>query len=225
MANRKVKVSVKIKRYFRRSGKQIIFLILALVVIVILAGYFLPGKSGYLPFLSKRNDSESVQKPELDVELLTINDYSRPGIALDKINGIVIHYTANPGSTAKQNRDYFEGLKDSRTTKASSHFVIGLDGEIIQCIPSSELSYASNDRNYDTLSVECCHPDESGRFNTKTYNSLVHLTAWLCVKFNVKTENVIRHYDITGKLCPKYYVENQDEWNKFIEDVNRYINK
>lgn len=88
--------------------------------------------------------------PPFTVDLLDINEYSRPGIALEKINGIVIHYTANPKSTAKQNRDYFEGLKDSHETKASSHFVVGIKGEIVQCIPSSEISYASNSRNSDT---------------------------------------------------------------------------
>ena len=42
--------------------------------------------------------------PPFTVDLLDINEYSRPGIALEKINGIVIHYTANPKSTAKQNK-------------------------------------------------------------------------------------------------------------------------
>ena len=117
-------------------------------------------------------DTTSVQwegAPPINVELLTPNEWSRPQIALEQIQGIVIHYTANPGSTAQQNHDYFEGLKDSQSTKASSHFIIGLDGEVIQCIPSSEWSYASNDRNSDTLSIECCHPDESGQFNEPTY--------------------------------------------------------
>ena len=86
-------------------------------------------------------------KPVLDVQLLSVNEYSRPGIAMEQVNGIVIHYTANPGTTAQQNRDYFNGLKDSHITKASSHFVIGIDGEIIPCIPSSEIAYASNERN------------------------------------------------------------------------------
>ena len=57
--------------------------------------------------------------PEIDVELLDVNEYSRPGIALEQVNSIVIHYTANPGSSAMANRDYFEGLKDAHTTKAS----------------------------------------------------------------------------------------------------------
>ena len=162
-------------------------------------------------------------RPELDVELLTVNPYSRPGIAIQGVNGIVIHYTANPGTTAMQNRNYFEGLKDSGEAKVSSHFVIGLSGEIVQCIPSSEIAYASNSRNSDTLSIECCHPDKSGLFTAETYHSLIELTAFLCGKFNLTADDVIRHYDITGKLCPKYYVEHEDAWSKFKEDVSTYI--
>ena len=163
------------------------------------------------------------EPPEFEVDLLTVNEYSRPGIAMNNIKGIVIHYTANPGTTAKQNRDYFEGLKDSHQTKASSHFVIGIEGEIIQCIPSREISYASNERNSDTLSIECCHPDETGKFTDKTYNSLVAMCAWLCGEFDIKIDNIIRHYDVTGKNCPKYYVENEREWEKFKQDVGNYI--
>lgn len=159
------------------------------------------------------------EEPQIDVQLLTPNAYSRPQIALEKINGIVIHYTANPGSTAMQNKDYFEGLKDSKITKASSHFIIGLEGEIVQCIPSGEISYASNQRNYDTLSIECCHQDKTGKFNQATYDSMVELTAWLCGKFQIQVEDVIRHYDITGKNCPKYFVENKEVWEKFKSDV------
>ncbi len=170
-------------------------------------------------------DTTSVQwegAPPINVELLTPNEWSRPQIALQQINGIVIHYTANPGSTAQQNHDYFEGLKDSQSTKASSHFIIGLDGEVIQCIPSSEWAYASNSRNSDTLSIECCHPDESGQFTDATYQSLVQLTGWLCHRFGLSSEDVIRHYDVTGKDCPKYFVEHEDAWVQFRQDVQDY---
>lgn len=163
--------------------------------------------------------------PQIDVQLLTANPYSRPQTKLKKVKGLVIHYVANPGTTAQQNRNYFEGLKDSKITKASSHFIIGLDGEIIQCIPSGEIAYASNERNEDTLSIECCHPDATGKFNQKTYDSLVHLTAWLCGKFDLTTRDVIRHYDVTGKQCPLYYVENPKAWQQFLTDVQDYIER
>lgn len=164
-----------------------------------------------------------IKRPELDVDLLTVNDYSRPGTPLEKVKGIVIHYTANPGTGARANRNYFEGLKDSHVTKASSHFVIGLDGEIVQCIPSSEIAYASNERNRDTLAIECCIEDDTGRFNEATYRSAVHLTAWLVEHFGLRTEDVIRHYDVTGKPCPKYFVDFPSAWEQFLGDVQDYL--
>lgn len=162
-------------------------------------------------------------RPELDVELLTVNPYSRPGTALEKVNGIVIHYTANPGATAIANCNYFENLKDTHTTKASSHFVVGLEGEIVQCIPTAEIAYASNDRNSDTISIECCYKNEDGSFEQATYDSVIKLTAWLCAKFGLTSEDVIRHYDVTGKLCPLYYVEHEDAWAQFKKDVDTYL--
>ncbi len=164
-------------------------------------------------------------EPELDVQLLDVNPYSRPGIQSDGINGIVIHYTANPGSTAQENRDYFNGLQYSQEIEASSNFIVGLEGEIIQCVPTWEVAYASNERNSDTVSIEVCHPDETGEFTDKTYRSLVQLTAWLCVKFSLTEEDVIRHYDVTGKNCPKYFVENEDAWERFKENVGDAMRK
>lgn len=166
-----------------------------------------------------------MERPPLDVQLLTVNEYSRPGIPLEQVNGLVIHYTANPGTSAKDNRDYFEGLKNSHVTKASSHFIIGLDGEIVQCIPCNEWAYASNERNEDTISIECCIPDESGEFTRQTYDSLVELVSWLCFRYSLTEEDLLRHYDITGKNCPKYYVEHEDAWNTFREDVKIYMEK
>ena len=162
--------------------------------------------------------------PERDVQLLTPNIYSRPQYALEEVSDIVIHYVANPGTTAQQNRDYFEDLKDGKGRSVSSHFVIGLEGEIIQCISCSEWSYASNHRNFDTISIECCHPDLSGRFTDATYESVVKLTAWLCGAFEIGPEHVIRHYDVTGKNCPKYFVENTDAWEQLLADVKDEYN-
>ena len=161
--------------------------------------------------------------PYIDVELLTPNPYSRPQIPVEQVNYIAIHYTANPGSTAMSNRNYFENLATTQENKVSSHFVVGLDGEVVQCIPTSEMSYATNARNVDTISIECCHPDETGQFNDETYNSAVKLTAWLCTRFGLNSDQVIRHYDVTGKDCPKYYVENPDAWFRMKSDIAAQI--
>jgi N-acetylmuramoyl-L-alanine amidase CwlA len=45
------------------------------------------------------------------------------------------------------------------------------------------------------------------------------LTAWLCKKFDLTEEDVIRHYDIKGKICPKYFVEHEEAWEQFKKDV------
>lgn len=168
----------------------------------------------------KQVDPADVAVPEyVNVNLLTPNEYSRPQIPLEKVNGIVVHYVANPCSTALENRNYFEGLKDqtgSKTTSVSSHFVIGLEGEVVQCIPLNEVAYASNNRNSDTISIECCHPDDSGEFTSATYESLVRLTRWLMEEYGLDTSQVIRHYDVTGKLCPKAFVEHPEEWERFL---------
>ncbi len=162
---------------------------------------------------------------EIKLEYLTPNPYSRPQKKLKKIKGVVIHYTANPGTTAQNNRSYFEGLANSKATSVSSHFVIGLEGEVIQCIPLTEIAYASNNRNDDTVAIECCHPDKTGKFNKSTYQSLVCLAASLCIEYDLEREDIIRHYDITGKLCPLYYVEHKDAWEAFRDDVMKEVTK
>lgn len=207
------------KRYKGIAEKKRLYIKIGFAILFILTIVFL-----LYSCVCKRNGENTgirvdASKPEIDVQLLEVNEYSRPGIETNGITGIVIHYTANPGSTAQENRDYFNGLKDSGETSVSSNFVIGLEGEIIQCVPTWEVAYASNERNNDTVSIECCHPDKSGKFTKKTYRSLVQLTAWLCEKFGLTENDVIRHYDVTGKDCPKYFVENEKEWELFKGDV------
>lgn len=194
----------------------------AILLVVLLTSYLLKLKY----------DSENVmayeikyvaESPDYRVDLIDVNEYSRPGTGLVSVNGIVIHYTANPGTTAEQNRSYFQNLKDTGETYASSHFVIGIDGEIVQCVPCNEIAYASNERNEDTIAIECCIPDETGEFSEATYQSLVELVTWLMGRYDLGTDDVIRHYDVTGKECPKYYVENKDAWVRFKEDLLSYI--
>lgn len=175
------------------------------------------------------NDTKKLPKITIDTKLIQKNKYSRPGIELKEVNGVVIHYTANPKTDAIDNRNYFNNLPKSNKGKvnpvyASSHFVIGLEGQIVQCIPLNEMAYASNDRNTDTIAIECCHPDDSGKFNQLTYRALIELTAYLCIRFDLDENDVIRHYDVTGKQCPRYFVQNEDKWEIFRDDVKLAIN-
>lgn len=182
------------------------------------------GEQSVLYRMLVKEDRKKIETPpELIVDLLTYNEYSRVGHALPTVKNIFVHYTANPGTSAIQNRSYFENLKDTHETSASAHFIIGIEGEVVQCIPTNEVAYAVAGRNYDSISIECCYESEDGRFTDATYQSLIHLTAWLISKYELDTEDILRHYDDNGKICPKYYVEHEDAWKQFKTDVEQYI--
>lgn len=197
-------------------------------IVLAAAGAFVLAAAVYLTYLGiyRMGPFAKKETPEwVEEAYLTPSSYSRPLKPLKEVNNIVIHYVANPGTSAKNNRNYFDGLRRSKITKASSHFIVGLDGEILQCVPLSEISYCSNNRNGDTVAIEVCHPDETGQFDTDTYQSVVRLTAWLCMHYGLDEDGAIRHYDVTGKLCPKYYVEHEDAWMQFKADVAEELMK
>ena len=154
----------------------------------------------------------------IDSQIIDVDGASRNGYKLKGVKDIVVHYVGNPGTTAQQNHDFYSGNQSN----VSSHFVVGLDGEIIQCIPINEWSAASNWRNNDTISIEVCHPDETGKFKKKTYSSLVKLVAWLENVCDIDESHVIRHYDITKKECPRYFVQHEDKWKTFKKNVEKY---
>ena len=156
-------------------------------------------------------------------KLLTRN---RPYTVRNVTKGIVVHYVGNPNTTAIANRNYFQNTKN----EVSSNYVIGLEGEIIACVPHNEVAWCSNNANPYTISIECCHPKSDGVFNRYTYNSLVELCSDLCLKYNLNPLNggLLRHFDITGKVCPMNFVPNKNggtddnnnsNWKKFINDV------
>ncbi len=192
------------KNRFNNGKKLLIFILVSVIFI----GYF----NFYRQPIITSKDMPSWITQDL------IYDADPKDSNINRITDIVIHYTANPGSTAKQNRDYF--AQDE--TKVNSHFVVGINGEIIQCVPLFMQSAASNNRNHDTISIEVCHPDATGQFTIPAYNSTVKLTAWLCDKYNISRDRVIRHGDITGKNCPKYFMEHEDDWLIFKDWVKKY---
>ena len=151
----------------------------------------------------------------ITVQYIDEGNPSRTGVHLDGINDIVIHYVGNPGTTAWQNWNYY----NDENSDVCSHFIVGLDGDIIQCLPLYEKSEASNERNHDTISIEVCHPDANGKFTEASYASLVKLVDWLMEEFNLDKDHVIRHYDITGKECPMFYVKNPEAWEQFKKDL------
>ena len=211
------------KKTAKRRGFPFAAVFMALVVGVLAGlggGYYVWGWER--PYTV---DLKAVEVPDwVKQEFIRKNIFSRPDVSRRKINNIVLHYVANPGSSAEGNRNYFDSLADQDSqkggTSTSSHFIVGLEGEVIQCIPINEIAYTNAPRNEDTLSIEVCHPDDTGKYSDATYESVVRLTAWLCTQLKLKSSDVVRHYDINGKLCPKYYVEHEEEWKQLRKDID-----
>ena len=221
----------KLLNKIRSSPFFIRLIALILIAVILCLAFFFLGRSVGKKIeqqvtLMVDNDSGWNKPSYVSYEPIVKNEYSRPGTYLSEINGIVVHYVANPGTTAAQNRSYFNGLAISGETWASSHFLIGLEGEVLQLIPLDEIAYCSNDRNADTISIECCHPEADGKFTDETYGSLVALVSDLCREYGLDPlKDIIRHYDITGKMCPLYYVEHENEWKAFLTDVAAAMTK
>lgn len=209
------------RRRRRREGnwKNILY-VLALILLLIFGAVRLR-----YALMHRDLPGSNVSVPDfVTVDYIPTNEYSRPGTPLETISGVVVHYVGNPGTTAAANRSFFANLALTHETYASAHFLVGLDGEILQCVPLTEIAYCSNTANDYTVSIEVCHPDDTGKFDDATMESLEKLVAWLCETFSLDpAEDVIRHYDVTGKICPKYYVENEDAWLAFKQDVSARI--
>lgn len=162
---------------------------------------------------------------------LTPNKYSRPQIPLKEVKKIAVHYVGNPNTSALSNRNYFEKCKEGGRY-VSSHYIVGLKGEVIQCIPLDEWSYCTNQANGYTISIETCHPKSDGVFNDNTYVSLCELCAMLLKKYNLTVNDLIRHYDVTQKQCPLHWTPTKYQseavatarWNRFKQDVQTVMN-
>lgn len=178
------------------------------------------------------------QKYKVTENLLTVNEFSRPGIKLKKVKGIVIHWVANPLSTAAANRNFFENRKSGKSLYGSAHEIIDLDGSIIVDIPADEMAYHVGSKkpytdeaikylgaypNNCTYGIECTHIDWTGKMTDKTYETLVNRVADLMQQFDlVGAEKPLwLHQEVVGwKDCHRWFVNNPAEWVKFKNDVN-----
>ncbi len=174
--------------------------------------------------------------------LLTKNPFSRPGKPLQEVKGIVLHWTANPGTSAMQNRNYFESLKSQSFTGkelyASAHFIVGIEGEIIQCLPTDEMAYHVGAKLYTpeavgrlghypnncTIGIELCHPLADGVFTLITWQRAVSLIGSLCQKYKLNPlTDIWTHHQITQKICPKFFVDNPESFERFKLEVGIYM--
>ena len=143
-----------------------------------------------------------------------------------KIQFLVIHYTANNGDLAKSNCNYFK----SPNRNASAHYFVD-EKEIWQSVEDNDIAwhcgtsgkyYHSKCRNDNAIGIELCsEKDSKGNyyFTNETINNAVGLIKMLMEKYNISIENIVRHYDVTHKNCPAPFVNNNTAWDNFKDSL------
>lgn len=135
---------------------------------------------------------------------------------------IVIHYVGATGG-AEANCRYFK----SNFRGASAHYFVGHAGEVWQCVEDKDIAWHCGAKTYkhpycrnsNSIGIEmCCRKNSSNGtwyFEEETVKSTIALVKELMAKYNIPIANVIRHYDVTGKICPEPYVRDSGAWNSF----------
>ena len=161
----------------------------------------------------------------------------------NKIEFIVIHYLGVPNA----DNPYLYG------GGYGGHFNVQRDGKIYQAADpataviwhcggglqgSSGHTFHGICTNYNSIGIECgvaaattkkelSADSDLWYFTEETQESLVWLVSYLMDKYGISADHVIRHYDVTGKICPNPYVKNNNfktswTWDQFKNNLAQY---
>ncbi len=157
----------------------------------------------------------------------TIRQYLTPynhnkGRRGQAIKYIVVHYTAGSMRAypaALRNCKFFA----SANRNASAHYFIDEGDTIYQSVLDEDTAWSVGAkkyvhlecRNYNSISIEVC---SDGMFSEKEIVNLRWLVKKLQKKYGIPDDHVIRHFDVTGKSCPAYYVDGK-RWHQLRERI------
>lgn len=148
-----------------------------------------------------------------------------------KIEWIVMHYTANDGDSDESNGRYFQ---QPLSPVASAHYFVD-DDSITRSVPDDFVAYHCGAqtyrhpycRNANSIGVELCDAKRDGRVmaTDKTIANAAELVYQLCKQYNIPFDHIIRHYDVTGKLCPAYWVKGDglQKFRRQVEEVGEVV--
>lgn len=145
------------------------------------------------------------------------------------IKFIVIHFTANDGDHDESNANYFK----NNVVKASAHYFVD-DDSVTLSVPELSVAWAVGGTkwkdcattgggtmygkitNANSISIEMCDTVRNGTIlaTNKTMANTAALVKSLMKKYNVDIDHVYRHFDVNGKHCPAYFM-NQSVWEGF----------
>ena len=146
------------------------------------------------------------------------------------IQFIVIHYVGAV-STAYANTKYFKSVNRG----ASAHYFVD-ETSVWQCVEDKDDSWHAGTkgsythptcRNSNSIGIELCiKRNQNGwYFEPDTIKNGQWLTRVLAQKYNIATNRILRHFDVTGKICPEPFVRNTEAWIRFrnLEGVERPV--
>ena len=140
---------------------------------------------------------------------------------------IAWHYTGASGVSGKSTvYNWFLPIAKGEHPKnyASAHFVMDLNGDIYEMIPLNYIAYTTNSANKYSIGIECATTGKDDHYTDEEYISMVKLGAWLAQYYKLDPrDDFIRHYDVTKKICPRYFVNNSDKWKQFKLDCYNYM--
>lgn len=147
------------------------------------------------------------------------------------VSFLVFHYVGATGG-AEANARYY-----GRTPGigASAHYFVGHASEgaaIWQSVAEADTAWhcGANSyqhptcRNSNSIGIEmCCHQDAQGNWtiDEATMAAAAELGRDIMARYGIPLENVLRHYDVTGKLCPRPLID-EGKWAAFkarLEDT------
>ena len=131
----------------------------------------------------------------------------------NRISKIVVHYTGTEAS-AHNNLLYF-----SRSSAgASAHYFIDRDGTLRQSVSEGDTAWHAGDWGTNLRSVGIEVVSGGSDFTDAQIETLAQLVAEIRGRCGIGAENVIRHYDVTGKLCPAPYVDG-GKWSALHDRI------
>ena len=165
------------------------------------------------------------------VETQLANRSNYGGRRVQKIEWIVMHYTGNDGDSDEANGRYFQ---QPLKPVASAHYFVD-DDSITRSVPDEFVAYHCGARTYrhpscrnaNSIGVEMCDARRNGAVmaTEKTIANAAELVYQLCRQYDIPYDHIIRHYDVTGKLCPAYWVHGDglQKFRKQVEEVGEVV--
>lgn len=137
---------------------------------------------------------------------------------IGEVDTIVIHYTGNNGDTAQNNLDYFAGPNRN----ASAHLFV--DSNVVkQSVFFDEVAWHVTGHNAKTIGIEMCSVMENGEYAIPqaTMNRAALVAAQIALRYDLT--NIVRHYDLTRKMCPEPFVRVPSDWLGFVALFKHYM--